>query len=30
LMIFGVALIIQGWFPKEKEQLKDALERIDE
>ena len=29
LMIFGVALIIQGWFPKEKEQLKDALERID-
>ena len=30
LMIFGIALIIQGWFPKEKEQLKDALERIDE
>jgi threonine/homoserine/homoserine lactone efflux protein len=29
LMIFGIALIIQGWFPKEKEQLKDALERID-
>lgn len=30
LMIFGVALIVQGWFPKEKEKLKDALERIDE
>ena len=30
LMIFGVALIIQGWFPKEKEKLKDAFERIDE
>jgi anaerobic C4-dicarboxylate transporter len=30
LMIFGVALIIQGWFPKEKEKLKDVLERIDE
>ena len=29
LMIFGVALIIQGWFPKEKEKLKDVLERID-
>ena len=29
LMIFGVALIIQGWFPKEKEKLKDAFERID-
>jgi len=30
LMIFGVVLITQGWFPKEKEKLKDALERIDE
>jgi threonine/homoserine/homoserine lactone efflux protein len=29
LMVFGIALIIQGWFPKEKEKLKDALERID-
>ena len=29
LMIFGVALIVQGWFPKEKEKLKDAFERID-
>ncbi len=30
LMVFGVALIVQGWFPNEKEKLKDALERIDE
>jgi hypothetical protein len=29
-MIFGIALIVQGWFPEEKEKLKDALERIDE
>ena len=29
LMVFGIALIIQGWFPKEKEKLKNALERID-
>ena len=29
LMVFGVALIVQGWFPKEKEKLKDALERIE-
>ncbi len=29
LMVFGIALIVQGWFPKEKEKLKDALERID-
>lgn len=29
LMVFGVALIVQGWFPKEKEKLKDALESID-
>ena len=29
LMVFGVALITQGWFPKEKEKLKDVLERID-
>lgn len=29
LMIFGIVLIIQGWFPKEKEKLKDVLERID-
>ncbi len=30
LMVFGVALITQGWFPKEKEQLQNVLERIDE
>jgi len=30
LMVFGIALIIQGWFPEEKEKLKDVLERIDE
>jgi threonine/homoserine/homoserine lactone efflux protein len=30
LMIFGIALITQGWFPEEKEKLKDVLERIDE
>jgi len=29
LMIFGVVLIAQGWFPKEKEQLKHVIERID-
>jgi threonine/homoserine/homoserine lactone efflux protein len=30
LMIFGIALIIQGWFPEEKEKLKDVIERIDQ
>lgn len=30
LMVFGIALIIQGWFPNEKEKLKHVLERIDE
>lgn len=29
LMIFGLVLITQGWFPSEKEKLKDVLERID-
>jgi len=29
LMVFGFVLITQGWFPKEKEKLKDVLERID-
>lgn len=29
LIVFGVALITQGWFPDEKEQLKNVLERID-
>ena len=30
LMVFGLVLLTQGWFPKEKEKLKDVLERIDE
>ncbi len=29
LMVFGVVLITQGWFPKEKEKLKNVLEKID-
>ncbi|MBO9582970.1 MAG: LysE family transporter [Flavobacterium sp.] len=29
LMVFGVVLITQGWFPKEKEMVKNAFERID-
>lgn len=29
LMIFGVALMIQGWFPKEKEMVKNAFEKIE-
>ena len=29
LMVFGIALIFQGWFPKEKQMVKNALERID-
>lgn len=29
LMVFGVVLITQGCFPKEKEKLKNVLERID-
>lgn len=29
LMVFGVVLVTQGWFPKEKEKLKDVLERIE-
>lgn len=29
LMIFGMVLITQGWFPEEKEKLKDVLERIE-
>ena len=28
LMVFGIALIFQGWFPKEKQTVKNALERI--
>jgi threonine/homoserine/homoserine lactone efflux protein len=29
LMIFGTALIFQGWFPKEKQMVKNAFEKID-
>ncbi|MEN2398509.1 LysE family transporter [Flavobacterium sp. MC2016-06] len=29
LMVFGVALIVQGWFPKEKEMVKNAFEKIE-
>lgn len=29
LMIFGIVLITQGWFPQEKEMVKKAFEKID-
>jgi threonine/homoserine/homoserine lactone efflux protein len=29
LMIFGMVLITQGWFPKEKEMVKNAFENIE-
>ena len=29
LMVFGLALMLQGWFPKEKQMVKEALENID-
>jgi threonine/homoserine/homoserine lactone efflux protein len=29
MMIFGIVLITQGWFPKEKEMVKNALEKIE-
>jgi threonine/homoserine/homoserine lactone efflux protein len=29
MMIFGVVLITQGWFPKEKEMVKNAFEKIE-
>nr|WP_294787205.1 LysE family transporter [uncultured Flavobacterium sp.] len=29
LMIFGLALITQGWFPGEKEMVKNAFDRIE-
>ncbi|MFH6992861.1 LysE family translocator [Flavobacterium sp. FlaQc-48] len=29
LMVFGVVLITQGWFPKEKEMVKHAFDKID-
>jgi threonine/homoserine/homoserine lactone efflux protein len=30
LMVFGMVLITQGWFPKEKEMVKKAFEKIKE
>jgi threonine/homoserine/homoserine lactone efflux protein len=30
LMLFGVVLMIQGWFPEEKEKIKDVLEKMDQ
>lgn len=29
LMVFGLVLITQGWFPKEKEMVKNAFNKID-
>ena len=29
LMVFGIVLITQGWFPEEKQMVKNALEKID-
>jgi len=29
LMVFGVALMVQGWFPKEKEMVRNAFEKIE-
>ena len=29
LMVFGVVLITQGWFPKEKEMVKKAFQKIE-
>ncbi len=29
LIVFGIALMAQGWFPKEKEMVKNALEKIE-
>ncbi len=29
MIVFGTILILQGWFPNEKEKLKHVLERID-
>jgi hypothetical protein len=29
LIIFGIVLITQGWFPKEKEMVKNAFENIE-
>jgi threonine/homoserine/homoserine lactone efflux protein len=30
LIIFGLALMVQGWFPKEKEMVKNAWEKIED
>ena len=29
LMVFGMILITQGWFPKEKEMVKNAFQKIE-
>ena len=29
LILFGLVLMVQGWFPKEKEMVKNALEKIE-
>jgi len=29
MMVFGIVLITQGWFPQEKEMVKKAFEKID-
>ena len=29
LMVFGIVLMVQGWFPKEKEMVKNAFEKIE-
>ena len=29
LIVFGLALMVQGWFPKEKEMVKNALQKIE-
>ncbi|HEX9151213.1 MAG TPA: LysE family transporter [Flavobacterium sp.] len=29
MMIFGIVLITQGWFPKEKEMVKNAFDKIE-
>lgn len=30
LIVFGMVLMLQGWFPKEKEFVKDTLEKIEQ
>lgn len=29
MMLFGIVLITQGWFPEEKEKIKDVLEKME-